>query len=75
MNENNLNWFKDEKTWLKDLIISGEERKQNRIQKKKDEAKEWSKYQEDMKARVKKGLKPIGFFKWELILKTKKVAQ
>ena len=75
MNENNLNWFKDNKTWLKDLIISGEERKQNRIQKKKDEAKEWSKYQEDMKARVNKGLKPIGFFKWELILKTKKVAQ
>ena len=32
MNENNLNWFKDEKTWLKDLIISGEIRKQ----KKKD---------------------------------------
>ena len=66
MNENNLNWFKDEKTWLKDLIISGEERKQNRIQKKKDEAKEWSKYQEDMKARVKKGLKPISINEWRI---------
>ena len=66
INENNLNWFKDEKTWLKDLIISGEERKQNRIQKKKDEAKEWSKYQEDMKARVKKGLEPISINKWRV---------
>ena len=63
INENNLNWFKNEKTWLKDLIISGEKRKQ----KKKDQAKEWSKYQEDMKARVKKGLEPISINEWGVI--------
>jgi len=62
MNENNLNWFKDEKTWLKDLIISGEKRKQN----KKDQAKEWLNYQKDMKARVKKGLEPISINKWRV---------
>mgnify|MGYP003115713724 CR=1 FL=1 len=63
MNENNLNWFKDDKTWLRDLIISGEKRKQN----KKDQAKEWSRYQQDMKARVSKGLEPININKWRKI--------
>jgi hypothetical protein len=63
MNENNLNWFKDEKTWLKDLIISGEKRKQ----KKKDQAEEWLKYQEDMKVRVKKGLDVLTLNEWRII--------
>ncbi len=63
MNENNLNWFKDEKTWLKDLIISGEKRKQN----KKDQAKEWSRYQQDMKVRVSKGLEPMNINQWRKI--------
>ena len=62
MNENNLKWFKDEKTWLKDLIISGEKRKQ----KKKDQAEEWLKYQEDMKARVKKGLDVLTLNEWRI---------
>jgi len=68
MNENNLNCFKDEKTWLKDLIISGEKRKQN----KKDQAKEWSKYQEDMKARVKKGLEALTLNEWRIKSTNKK---
>ena len=61
INENNLNWFKNEKTWLKDLIISGEKRKQ----KKKDQVKEWSKYQEDMKARVSDEYKKL--YKQEIV--------
>ena len=59
-NENNLNWFKDDKTWLKDLIISAEVRKQ----KKKNQAKEWLKYCENIKVRVKKGLKVLTFNEW-----------
>ena len=64
MNVNNFNWFKDEKTWLKDLIISGEKRKEERKQKKKDQEKEWLKYQEDMKARVSKCLEPYNINEW-----------
>ena len=64
MNVNNFNWFKDEKTWLKDLIISGEKIKEEKKQKKKDQEKEWLRYQEDMKARVSKGLEPININEW-----------
>ena len=66
MNENNLNWFKDEKTWLKDLIISGEIRKQKKKNKVKQSKKEWLKYCNDMESRVKKGLKVLTINKWRL---------
>ena len=66
MNENNLNWFKDEKTWLKDLIISGEIRKQKKKDKIKQSKKEWLKYCNDMESRVKKGLKVLTINNWRL---------
>jgi hypothetical protein len=36
--------------------------KQNKI--KKTKKKEWSNYQNNMKDRIKKGLKPISIYEW-----------
>ena len=39
MNVNNFNWYKDEKTWLKDLIISGEKKRKKKNKRKKTKKK------------------------------------
>mgnify|MGYP005996451245 CR=1 FL=1 len=59
MNKNNLNTDN-----LVGEIITTQIKYIKTKQNKKDQKKEWSNYQNNMKDRIKKGLEPISIYEW-----------
>ena len=59
MNKNNLNTDN-----LVGEIITTQIKYVKTKQNKKDQKKEWSNYQNNMKDRIKKGLEPISIYEW-----------
>jgi|TARA_Y100000015_G_C2340142_1_gene65526 hypothetical protein len=59
MNKNNLNTNN-----LVGEIITTQIKYIKTKQNKKDQKKEWSNYQNNMKDRIKKGLEPISIYEW-----------